>query len=91
MPSSAELAIFHRVNPATASKGVNLLVDLGILYKKRGVGMFVASGARDKLQALRREEFRDHFVRPLITEARALGLSADDLMRLIAHEEEEQQ
>ena len=46
MPSTNELAAFHRINPATAAKGVNQLVDDGILYKRRGIGMFVATGAR---------------------------------------------
>ena len=49
VPSTNEFAAFHRINPATAGKGVNLLVDDGVLYKKRGIGMFVAEGARDRL------------------------------------------
>ena len=51
VPSTNELAAFHRINPATAAKGVNQLVDDGILYKKRGIGMFVSAGARAKLRA----------------------------------------
>lgn len=50
-PSTNELAAFHRINPATAAKGVNLLVDRGILVKRRGLGMFVADGAREILRA----------------------------------------
>ena len=53
VPSTNEFAAFHRINPATAGKGVNLLVDEGILYKKRGIGMFVAPGSRDRLIAQR--------------------------------------
>ena len=49
VPSINELAAFHRINPATALKGVNLLVEAGVLYKRRGVGMFVAPGAHDAL------------------------------------------
>src|ERR1700712_5709079 len=52
-----EFAACHRINPATAGKGVNLLVDDGVLYKKRGIGMFVAAGARDRLVAKRRRQF----------------------------------
>ena len=82
-PSTNELAAFFRINPATAGKGVNVLVDKGVLYKRRGIGMFVAPDARDLLLAERRTAFADRFVDPLLTEARKLGLSADDLSRLI--------
>ena len=50
VPSITEYSVQYRINPATALKGINLLVDAGLLYKKRGVGMFVASGAREKLR-----------------------------------------
>ncbi|WP_164700949.1 GntR family transcriptional regulator [Modestobacter sp. KNN46-3] len=56
-PSSNELAAFHRINPATAAKGLNQLVADGVLYKRRGVGMFVATGAREQLLKRRRSEF----------------------------------
>lgn len=82
-PSTNELAAFYRINPATAAKGVNLLVDQGILYKKRGVGMFVATGARDVLRRGRQESFADRFVNPLLAEATRLGLTADEVVALI--------
>ena len=82
-PSTNELAAFFRINPATAAKGVNMLVDKGVLYKRRGIGMFVAPGARERLLAERRSAFADRFVEPLLVEARKLGLGADDLSRLI--------
>ena len=82
-PSTNELAAFFRINPATAAKGVNMLVDKGVLYKRRGIGMFVAQGAREMLLAERRTVFADRFVEPLIAEARKLGLGPDDLSRLI--------
>jgi GntR family transcriptional regulator len=82
-PSTNELAAFHRINPATAGKGVNMLVDKGVLYKRRGIGMFVAPGARDLLLAERRTVFADRFVEPLLAEARKLGLGAEDLTDLI--------
>lgn len=83
-PSTNELASFYRINPATAAKGVNMLVDKGVLSKRRGVGMFVAAGARELLLAERRAAFADRFVEPLLAEARKLGLGPDDLARLIA-------
>ena len=82
-PSTNELAAFHRINPATAGKGVNLLVDEGVLYKKRGIGMFVAEGARDRLVEKRRTQFRDQFVAPLLAEAAKLGLTREQLTAMI--------
>lgn len=82
-PSINELAAFYRINPATALKGINLLVDKGVLYKRRGVGMFVADGARKALLAERRAAFPDTYLEPLVAEARQLGLNAEDLARLI--------
>ena len=86
VPSTNEFAAFHRINPATAGKGVYLLVDQGILYKKRGIGMFVAEGARDRLVAARREQFQNEFVRPLVTEAGKLGIDRSQLVAMIREE-----
>lgn len=82
-PSTNELAAFYRVNPATAAKGINLLVDRQVLYKRRGVGMFVAKGARAALVAARREAFVLRFVDPMLGEAARLGLGADDIAGLV--------
>lgn len=86
VPSTNEFAAFHRINPATAAKGVNRLVDDGILYKKRGIGMFVATGSRAILVGRRREDFYEQFVRPLAREARKLGIDAEQLLAMIARE-----
>lgn len=82
-PSTTELAAFHRINPATAAKGVNLLVDKGVLYKRRGVGMFVAGGARELLLAERRSNFAERFLEPLLNEARAIGLTSQDVAAML--------
>lgn len=82
-PSTNELAAFYRINPATAAKGVAMLNDKGVLHKRRGIGMFVAAGARDLLLRERRSSFADRFVSPLLAEARRIGLDADDLAALI--------
>jgi DNA-binding transcriptional regulator YhcF (GntR family) len=87
VPSTNEFAAFYRINPATAGKGVNLLVDDGILYKKRGIGMFVADGSRARLVAKRREQFTTQFVRPILVEAAKLGISTAQLADLIRKEE----
>jgi GntR family transcriptional regulator len=83
VPSTNEFAAFYRINPATAGKGVNLLVDDGILYKKRGIGMFVATGAQALLAKKRRDQFETEYVRPLLTEAAKLGLSRAQLVTMI--------
>lgn len=82
-PSTNELAAFHRINPATAANGINKLVADGLLYKKRGVGMFVAEGAREQLLARRRTTFGQKFIAPLLAEARRLGMDAEDLKKMI--------
>lgn len=82
-PSTNELAAFYRINPATAAKGVAMLADKGVLYKRRGIGMFVAPGARDLLLGERRTAFADRYVDPLLVEARKLGLTPEDLELLI--------
>ena len=82
-PSTNELAAFHRINPATAAKGINLLVERGILVKRRGLGMFVAEGAREILRTERQQQFADHFLHPMLVEARAIGLSPSQVIDLI--------
>lgn len=83
VPSTNEFAAFLRINPATAGKGVGLLVDAGVLYKKRGIGMFVATGARDRLVGERRDRFRAQYIAPLLAEAKKLGIDPAELARLI--------
>ncbi|GAB3546017.1 GntR family transcriptional regulator [Arthrobacter tumbae] len=83
VPSTNEFAAFYRINPATAAKGVNRLVDDKILYKQRGIGMFVSTGARTVLMQRRREEFFDQYVQPLAREARKLGIEPDELADMI--------
>jgi len=83
VPSTNEFAAFYRINPATAAKGVNRLVDDGILYKKRGIGMFVAAGARSRLLAQRRDDFFREYVQPMTREARKLGISTAQLTEML--------
>lgn len=86
IPSTNELATFHRVNPATAARALSVLVDEGIAEKHRGVGMFVAAGARERLMRARRRQFADSYVRPLATEAVRLGLDQRELLTLVRDE-----
>lgn len=87
VPSTNELAKLYSINPATAAKGVNILVDSGILYKKRGIGMFVATGAKEEIQKKRRSEFYDNYVQTLINEATNLGITRQELVNMIVKEQ----
>ncbi|GAA2636522.1 GntR family transcriptional regulator [Dactylosporangium fulvum] len=88
VPSTNELAAFHRINPATAAKGVNQLVDDGVLYKKRGIGMFVSPGAQAKLRQRRRDQFSEQYLLPLLAEAAKLGIHPPELKSMIDRYEE---
>ena len=83
VPSITEYSVAYRINPATALKGINLLVDAGLRYKKRGVGMFVSSGARERLRAQRAERFYQDYVQRMVQEARRLGVTEAELVRLV--------
>jgi GntR family transcriptional regulator len=83
VPSSNELAAFYRINPATAAKGINVLTDSGLVEKRRGIGMFVAAGARAHLLGDRRQRFVERFVQPMLTEAARLGIDTDTLISMI--------
>lgn len=83
VPSTNELAKLYAINPATAAKGVNLLVDEGILYKKRGIGMFVAEGAKEQIMKKKREHFYDDYIKSLLAEARNLGITKQELITMI--------
>ena len=83
VPSTNQFASFYHINPATAAKGVNLLVDQGILYKKRGLGMYVASGARAKLLEKRRAQFFEQYVVPMLQEAEKLGITMEQVTEML--------
>ncbi|MBU8598819.1 GntR family transcriptional regulator [Shouchella clausii] len=83
LPSTTALSQFYRINRATAQKGLAALVDGGYVYKQRGVGMFVAEGARDKLLAERKLDFYQQYVRPMLEEARRIHLPKKEIIRLI--------
>lgn len=88
VPSTNELAKLYAINPATAAKGINLLVDEGILYKKRGIGMFVAAGAKKKIMEKRKEHFYDDYVKSLLAEAGSLGITKRELIAMIEKSED---
>ncbi len=89
VPSTNELARMFRINPATAAKGVNLLVDEDILYKKRGIGMFVATGAVERIRQKRKGAFYENFVKTLVSEAKSLAIGNQELLEMIQKAQQE--
>ena len=86
IPSTTEISIGYNLNPATVLKGMNLLVNEEIIFKKRGVGMFVSEGAREKIRTKRMSLFKDNYIEPLIKEARNLGFDKNELIETIIKE-----
>ena len=83
VPSTNELAKLYAINPATAAKGINILVDKGILYKKRGIGMFVTKGAKEKIRETIKDEFYEKYIVGLLKEAQNLGIDRQEIIRMI--------
>lgn len=77
--STTQYATTYRINPATAAKAFAELVDEGVLYKQRGVGMFVTDGAAQALRGQRRESFFAQRLAPVLREAALLGISAQEI------------
>lgn len=83
VPSTNELSRGYSINPATAAKGLNLLVDEGVLYKRRGIGMFVSKGAKETVKEKRKAAFMDGYVKPLVREGKSLGLTGEELRAML--------
>jgi DNA-binding transcriptional regulator YhcF (GntR family) len=83
VPSTNQFAAFYKINPATAAKGVNVLVNEGILFKKRGIGMFVAEHAREKLIEKRKRTFFKDYVAAMLREAEKLDITKEALIHMI--------
>lgn len=81
--STNQYAAYYRINPATVAKAFQQLVDEQVLYKKRGIGMFVTPTARDALRARRRERFFSDVVDPMVAEAKAVGVPIDEVVARI--------
>ena len=86
VPSTNELAKYYQINPATAAKGINLLVDQGIIYKKRGVGMFVSKEAKDIILTKKQGNFYNQFVRPMLEEAERIEFDRRKIIQWIEEE-----
>ncbi|GGA41935.1 GntR family transcriptional regulator [Psychrobacillus lasiicapitis] len=88
--SQYQLAELFNINPATAAKGLTILVEEQILYKKRGLGMFVAPEAKNMVLEKRRSETLTRMARELVLEARRLSVTEEELIQLIKKCEGEQ-
>ena len=83
VPSTNQFASLYHINPATARKGFTLLTDEGILYKKRGIGMFVATGAKEKIKERAKERFQTETLKNVLEEARQLGMTKEEMIAMI--------
>jgi DNA-binding transcriptional regulator YhcF (GntR family) len=83
IPSTTEISVSYKINPATALKGINLLVENEIVYKKRGLGMFVSTGAKEKILDNRKVAFFETYVTSLISEAKKLSISKEDIIKML--------
>jgi GntR family transcriptional regulator len=83
IPSTTDISLWYKINPATALKGINILVDEGIVYKRRGVGMFVTVGAVEVIRRKRKEAFYQNYIEKVIVEAKKLGLAREDIIAMI--------
>lgn len=83
IPSTNEISALFNINPHTVLKGMNMLVDNNIIYKKRGLGMFVMQGAVEKIRIKRQEQFYSQYIESLMEEAKKLGMTKDQIIKMI--------
>lgn len=83
IPSTTEISVNYKINPATALKGINMLVDDEIVYKKRGLGMFVSTGAKEKILDKRKVTFFETYITSLVSEAKKLSISKEDILKML--------
>lgn len=86
-PSTNQLSAYYKLNPATARKGLNILADKNILFKKRGLGMYVTDGATNLIKEKRKEYFAEKYIMELITECKKLDIGIDELINMIKEKE----
>lgn len=87
--SVAQFSQLYQINPATVVKGIGLLVNEGILYKKRGLGMYVSTDAKQKILTKRKDRFYSELLDNLLNEADKLGLTTDEIMGMIQQRRKE--
>ena len=83
IPSTNEISALLNINPHTVLKGMNILVDEGIIYKKRGLGRFVKEGAVEKIRRKRQGQFYDQYIAAMIAEASKLKMTKEEIIALV--------
>ena len=83
LTSTTYLSKQYNINIATVNKAINILVDQGLVYKKRGIGMFVKKGAINQLVKERREAFKERYIIATLKEAKKLNYTTEELQQLV--------
>ena len=83
LASTTYLSKEYKINIATVNKAINILVDEGLVYKKRGIGMFVKKGAYQKLINERRESFKESYIVAALLEAKRLNYTVEELQQIV--------
>ena len=81
--STTQISKLYSVNPTTAVKSISNLTDEEILYKKRGIGMCVTKEAKSKILGRRKHEFYNRTISSMLGEAKKLGISKVDIIKMI--------
>lgn len=81
--SQYQLADMFNINPATAAKGLNILADKGLLYKKRGLGMYITPGAESKIGKERKEGKLRKLIDELVMESQRLGMDEQEVISML--------
>ena len=83
MPSTTFISEKFNININTVNKAINALVDEGLVYKKRGIGMFVSKGAKARLIKERRKTFKEYYVKATLVEAKRLNYTTEELQNIV--------
>ncbi|GAA0720211.1 GntR family transcriptional regulator [Clostridium malenominatum] len=81
--STNQFSQVYGINPATSRKGISILADEGVLYKRRGIGMFVKPGAKEYIKEKRRKTYFDDYIISAIKEGEKIGVSTDEIVKMI--------
>ncbi len=74
------MAAEYRINPLTAGKAITTLVDEGVLYQKRGIGVFVAPKAREMIIKSRRDSFILETLEPALRLAKSYDIPKEEII-----------
>ena len=83
IPSVRQISVEYGLNPQTVLNATQLLIQEGLLEKRRGLGMFVQKQARKQLNQSASDRFRNETVQALVEEAQMLSITQEALIELI--------